>query len=50
MFEWFKGKKAGADFSSIDSKEKAEALFKNGQLQKILLLPSSSVVRMLRQM
>jgi len=42
MFEWLKEKKKGAgpDFSSIDSKEKAEALFKSGQLQKLLLMPS----------
>ena len=28
------------DFSHIDSKEKAEALFKKGELEKILLFPS----------
>lgn len=42
MFEWLKGKRKGSpgpDFSGIDSREKAAALFKSGQLQKLLLLP-----------
>lgn len=42
MFEWFKGKRkssSGPDFSDVDSKEKAVALFNNGELQKLLLMP-----------
>ena len=40
MLGWLKKKNAGPDFSGIDSKEKAEALFQKGELQKLLLLPS----------
>lgn len=40
MFGWLKKKNTGPDYSSIDSKEKAEDLFQKGQLKKLLLLPS----------
>ena len=40
MFSWLKKKNSGPDYSAIDSKEKAEALFRKGELQKLLLLPS----------
>ena len=40
MFGWFKKKEVGPDFSSVDSREKAEALVQKGVLKKLLLLPS----------
>src|SRR5687767_9585736 len=42
MFGWFKKKSAprsGPDFSAIDSREKAEALFRRGDLEKLFLIP-----------
>lgn len=42
MFGWFKKKTApsnGPDFSRIDSREKAEALFRRGQLEKLHVMP-----------
>jgi hypothetical protein len=42
MFDWFKKKSApaaGPDFSAIDSREKAEALFRRGELEMVHLLP-----------
>lgn len=42
MFNWFKKKEGGGggpDFSAIDSQAKAEALFKNGELSKLFLMP-----------
>jgi hypothetical protein len=41
MFGWFKGKEQpkGPDFSGIDSREKAEQLFRRGDLEKLLLMP-----------
>lgn len=42
MFKWFKKKDTvenGPDFTSIDSKEKAEALFQKGDLKKLFLMP-----------
>ena len=48
MFKWFKSKSALAqgmgaqpDFSSIDSPDKAQALYRHGELQKLLLLPAA---------
>lgn len=43
MFGWFKRKEApasGPDYRHVDSRAKAEALSKRGELQKLLLLPS----------
>jgi hypothetical protein len=41
LFNWFKKKPPdGPDFSAIDSREKAEALFRRGQLEKLFLLPT----------
>jgi hypothetical protein len=42
MFGWFKKKSPpphGPDFSAIDSREKAEALFRRGELEKLYLMP-----------
>jgi len=42
MFGWLKKKSpkpAGPDFSEIDSREKAEALFRQGELEMLHLLP-----------
>src|SRR5688572_16225023 len=42
MFGWFKKKSAapnGPDFSSVDSLAKAEAMFRRGELEKLILLP-----------
>lgn len=42
MFGWFKKKSPppnGPDFSGIDSREKAEELFKRGGLERLLLMP-----------
>jgi len=42
MFGWFKKKSRkpnGPDFSEIDSRAKAEELFRRGQLEKLLLMP-----------
>ena len=42
MFGWFKKKphsRDGPDFSTVDSRAKAEALFARGQLEKLLLMP-----------
>jgi len=42
MFGWFKKKSPqpnGPDFSGIDSREKAEELFRNGDLEKLYLMP-----------
>jgi len=45
MFGFFKKKKAapprGPDFSDIDSQAKAEALFRRGDLEKLLLMPEA---------
>ncbi|HEY0686006.1 MAG TPA: hypothetical protein VGD45_26930 [Steroidobacter sp.] len=43
MFGWFKKDSApsnGPDFRSVDSPEKAQALARSGELQKMLLLPA----------
>lgn len=42
MFGWFKKKSPppnGPDFSAIDSREKAEALFRRGELETLYLMP-----------
>ncbi|GAB3390347.1 hypothetical protein [Lysobacter fragariae] len=40
MFDWFKKKKlAGPDFSSLNSREKAEAAARQGELVPMLLMP-----------
>ncbi len=41
MFGWFKRKprQDGPDFSGIDSREKAEELYRRGDLEKLLLQP-----------
>jgi hypothetical protein len=42
MFRWFKKKSrqpTGPDFSEIDSREKAEVLFRRGDLEKLFLMP-----------
>jgi hypothetical protein len=42
MFGWFKKRVPmpnGPDFSTIDSQEKAEELFRNGNLEKVSLIP-----------
>lgn len=42
MLDWFKKKSlppVGPDFSGIDSQEKAEELFRLGQLEKVFLIP-----------
>ncbi|HYH81238.1 MAG TPA: hypothetical protein VEX86_15650 [Longimicrobium sp.] len=43
MFGWLKKKKSpppnGPDFSAVDSREKAEALFRRGDLEKLFLMP-----------
>jgi hypothetical protein len=42
MFGWFKkrfSRPPGPDFSRIDSREKAEALFRQGELEMLYLLP-----------
>jgi len=42
VFKWLKGRGEGAsgpDFSSVDSREKAEALFRSGKLHKLFLMP-----------
>ena len=42
MFGWFKKKSPqpnGPDFSGIDSREKAEELFRRGDLEKLFLMP-----------
>jgi hypothetical protein len=44
MFDFFKkkspaGPPAGPDFSGVDSPEKAVALFQQGQLEKLFLMP-----------
>ena len=42
MFGWFKKASVvpnGPDFSTIDSLQKAEELFRNGQLEKLFLMP-----------
>lgn len=42
MFGWLKKKAPqphGPDFSEIDSREKAEALFRRGDLEKLFLMP-----------
>jgi len=44
MLKWFKRRgapSAGPDFHHIDSREKAEALFRRGELTKVLLLPAA---------
>jgi len=44
MFSWLKRSSAtphgGPDYSSVNSREKAEALVGRGELQKLLLLPA----------
>lgn len=47
MFDWFFGKKSppappkvGPDFSTVDSRAKAEAMAQRGELSKLLLLPA----------
>lgn len=41
MFGWFKRKPnpTGPDFSGIDSREKADELFRRGDLEKLFLIP-----------
>ena len=42
MFGWLKKKKPpadGPDFSAIDSREKAEELFRRGELEMLFLMP-----------
>lgn len=42
MFDWFKKKPSGPpgpDFSDVDSREKAELLFRRGDLEKLFLMP-----------
>ena len=39
MFDWFKKKSAGPDFSALDSREKAEAAARQGDLVPVLLMP-----------
>lgn len=42
MFGWFKKKSPrpnGPDFSAIDSREKAEELFRRGEMEKLFLMP-----------
>jgi len=42
MFGWFKKKSTqpyGPDFSDIDSRKKAEAAFRRGDLEKLFLMP-----------
>lgn len=39
MFDFFKKKKNGPDFSEIDSREKAETAAKDGSLVSILMMP-----------
>jgi hypothetical protein len=40
MFNWFKKESnSGPDFSKIDSRGKAEELFRRGELEKLLLMP-----------
>ncbi|MFK2916633.1 hypothetical protein ISS97_05110 [Dyella koreensis] len=40
MFNWFKKRPgSGPDFSHVDSREKAEELYKRGQLEKVCLMP-----------
>jgi hypothetical protein len=42
MFGWFKKKgsqSSGPDFSQVDSQEKAVALFRQGHLEKLFLMP-----------
>jgi hypothetical protein len=42
MFGWFKKKSQppnGPDFSEIDSQAKAEAMFRRGDLEKLILMP-----------
>ena len=42
MFGWFKKSSppsSGSDFSIIDSREKAEELFRQGKLEKLFLMP-----------
>src|SRR5215813_1373913 len=41
MFGWFKKKPKpnGPDFSEIDSQEKAEGLFRRGDLERLFLMP-----------
>ena len=43
MFEWLKSKKrrtSGPNFSSVNSRAKAEQLWQSGELQRTLLLPA----------
>jgi hypothetical protein len=42
MFGWFKKKSpppAGPDFAAVDSRAKAEELFRRGDLEKLFLMP-----------
>ena len=41
MFSWFKKKPKpnGPDFSQVNSREKAEELFRRGELEKLFLIP-----------
>lgn len=39
MFDWLKKKSSGPDFSSLDSREKAEAAARQGDLVPMLLMP-----------
>lgn len=50
MFNWFKKKPKpnGPDFSGIDSREKAEELFRRGDLEKMFLMRWSSAARTIR--
>ena len=43
MLSWFKKREApgiGPDYRDIDSREKAEDLYRRGELKKVLLLPA----------
>jgi hypothetical protein len=43
VFDWFRKKAAppqqGPDFSAVDSREKAEELFRRGELAKLFMMP-----------
>ena len=42
MFGWFKKKASrpiSPDFSAVDTKEKAEEMFRRGKLEKLFLIP-----------
>jgi hypothetical protein len=41
MFDFFRKKKSGTDFSEIDSREKAEEASRTGALMPLMLMPES---------